>query len=251
MAAENMAAIAGRGRMRVFLSYAGEDRHWKDNFVHCFAPALGSAALSDYRDTAVPTGDLSEALRRRIAEANVFVALISRDYVAKKHTLLEFEEALSVAQPGRADGPHAFAALIMDNDAEDWWEKQRASGRLPPWLTDYAYSDFRNQHGSAPQVIVAANGQICDDVDQKIKNLARCIARTIGGAQDNQGRATRRRGPGGSAARRPARPSHRQFHLAHSRRGAGPRGGARLRRAGAGRGAGRMVQRGTGRGAGG
>jgi hypothetical protein len=157
---------------RIFLSYAGEDAAWKDNFISptWFGSLLGPVEMEDYRDGGgTPFGSIRTWLTSEIDGSAAFLAFVSKNYIDKEYPLSEWAAALSKLENERV----VFVPVMLDGTAKTWWAEQKRGGGLRDLGDDYAYADFTDGRGN-PAKIVTEFGPI-DGVTRKIGELARLI----------------------------------------------------------------------------
>ena len=130
---------------RVFFSYASEDFSWVQQFKEKFTAQLGGVVVvEDFKDGGNLTfGSLEPWLDRRVDEATVIVAFVSRHYYGKDWTVAEWHRGLTKAQTGQL----IFVPVMMDADAKMWWSRLRSKGELRALPPDYQYSNFATDAG--------------------------------------------------------------------------------------------------------
>jgi hypothetical protein len=130
---------------RIFLSYASEDFNWVQEFKQKFTAQLGGVAVvEDFKDGCnLSFGPLERWLDKRVNEATVIIAFVSRNYYGKAWTVAEWQRGLTRAQRGQV----IFVPVMMDADARAWWSRLRTNGELAALSSDYQYSNFASDTG--------------------------------------------------------------------------------------------------------
>jgi hypothetical protein len=160
----------------VFLSFAAEDAAWKANFVKrtWFGDILGPVEMFDYQaGNALSFGPMTEWLTNRVRSAAAFIAFVSKSYIQKELTLLEWHAAL----PEACKQELIFVPVLLDASARQWWASLKQKGQLRDLGDDYAYADFTDGNGK-PRPIVTEDGHV-DIVTRKISELARLIKENL------------------------------------------------------------------------
>jgi hypothetical protein len=158
--------------VKVFLSFAAEDSAFKRNFTNpeWFGNFLPPVEFIDYQmGENLPFGSLNDWINQEVRSAAVFVAFISKNYIAKKYPSKEWWLGLSEA----ARRELMFVPVMLDGSAKGWWKEQKQNGGLQDLGDDYAYSDFTDGSGR-PCLILTELGPV-DKVIRRIGELARLV----------------------------------------------------------------------------
>ena len=100
--------------LRIFFSYASEDKFWVDAFQRSSAFAnVGVVRVLNYAAEEVGYGGLGGKLDEQIEGSAVVIAFVSSNYCKKRWTVAEWEETLTEVQRRRL----VFVPLMLDADA--------------------------------------------------------------------------------------------------------------------------------------
>jgi hypothetical protein len=114
----------------------------------------------------VKVGDRKKELSKRIAESDIFVAFIDKEYGAGESTQSNLEEAVKfAAQPG-LQGPHEIAFLILDADGSGWWDRRIMDADIKAWRNEPGSLNCSNEQGTGPGKIDDFRDDINDLADQ-------------------------------------------------------------------------------------
>jgi serine/threonine protein kinase len=130
--------MAQAGPEQVFISYAHEDRHWRDAFARMLDPACRAGRISLWSDVDIEAGrDWFASIERALARARVGLLLVSPHFLQSEFiNTVELERLLSAAARGGVTlrwipvsaSLHAYTPLARFQAA---WDPERPLDALP------------------------------------------------------------------------------------------------------------------------
>jgi hypothetical protein len=134
---------------KIFLSFAGEDHPWVENFVQTFSLGIDGVEIQDFKSGGnLEFGELQQWIESNISQAAAVIAFVSEFYQKKDWTLVEWKKSLNEYARRRV----VFVPIMLDRGAKSWWAKLRAEGQLSQLPVDYMYVNYVDPTGQPVRI---------------------------------------------------------------------------------------------------
>ena len=151
---------------KIFLSFAGEDYPWVENFVEIFSLAISGVKIQDFKSgDNLEFGELQQWIDSNISQATAVIAFVSEFYQKKDWTRVEWKRILNEYTRRRV----LFVPIMLDLEAKSWWANLRAQGQLSQLPVDYMYSNYADFKGTRLRIFKN------DEAALKIVKLAQAV----------------------------------------------------------------------------
>jgi hypothetical protein len=170
---------------QVFLSYSGGQRYWMEAFrktelIEDELDARGANVIFDYQVDPITQGRYRQNIAGRLAESDVFVAIIDESYPTRKETLLEFDAGYSkFFRAGHPVPQTAFGMIFLDQKGLGWFNSIRSDSRRP-FPEDTAYCrmfDYQGQRYPYTEMD-RPNGAVIEDLRKFLRHICNNLGTT-------------------------------------------------------------------------
>jgi TIR domain len=172
--------------MKMFISYSHADKQWLDLFHKHLAQLQRDHIISSWTDEQIMAGDkLNQTISSSLNNSDIFIALLSPDYIASKYCYeKEFEKALELQGSGKImivpvivepcdwlDSPFKeFKALPNDGKPVSTWENKNTAflgvvQNIRNLISNTSESRAKGEKGKSSSVTNPRNYRVQKDFD--------------------------------------------------------------------------------------